>query len=65
MKRCKYQEDIIESGMIQVGEDEYGNAIGEMEHELVDVVCWLDKDNPKHHNEYDCKTCKLFKEETK
>jgi hypothetical protein len=63
MKRCKYQEDIVEEYMRQVGEDMYGGAIGEIDYQLVDVLCHLDKDNPKHHNDYDCKTCKAFKEE--
>ena len=27
---------------------------------LVDEVCSVDSNNPKHHNEYDCKDCKNY-----
>jgi hypothetical protein len=49
---CRFHHFITE---IEYGYDTH-------EEVLVDEVCAVVDDNPKHHNEYDCKDCKLFKE---
>ena len=46
-ENCKWYAPIVE-------------RTGEFDFELVDEVCYEDKDNFKHHNEYDCKDCKKF-----
>jgi hypothetical protein len=49
MKRtdCKWYEAVVEQE-------------SEFDYILVDEVCYQDKMNYKHHDEYDCKDCKKF-----
>ncbi len=53
---CIFYEPIIDSRYVLVAEGSF-----RVDHELKDEVCWVDPDNPKHHNEYSCEGCPFYK----
>ena len=53
---CVFYEERVESRRRQTSEDSF-----DLEPELVDQVCFLDENNPKHHDEYECEGCLFYK----
>ena len=56
---CIHYQEVVEEYRRQTGDDTFC-----IEPELIDEVCHLDSNNPKHHNEYECEGC-LFYEKRK
>ena len=53
---CVFYNVIVDSYPRQTGENSFI-----LDYELADEVCSVDSDNPKHHDEYDCKDCPFYK----
>jgi hypothetical protein len=47
---CKHYQEVVEGYRRQTGD------------ELIDEVCHLDPNNPKHHNEYECEGCPFYEQ---